>query len=224
MTIELTYRPIEHWPGDLTKDRKPTPFRSKFNDTLALLSSEIEHLGAHSVVLQLALEDAEIRRDGTPRANSHPRHPGVIVAFETKKHGPMQFATDVFDGYWSGQTGWHANLRAIALGLQALRAVDRYGITRRGEQYTGWQALPPGISMPPARMSVEDAAQFLIDHGEWGGEKATVPDLLAGGPEAIVAYYREAAKRLHPDVGGDTERFKRLQDAKQVLDSFGGQR
>lgn len=35
---------------------------------------------------------------------------------------------------------WQHNVRSIALGLQALRAVDRYGISRRGEQYAGFKA------------------------------------------------------------------------------------
>lgn len=35
---------------------------------------------------------------------------------------------------------WQHNVRSIALGLEALRAVDRYGISRRGEQYAGYRA------------------------------------------------------------------------------------
>ena len=35
---------------------------------------------------------------------------------------------------------WQHNLRSIALGLEALRAVDRYGISRRGQQYAGFRA------------------------------------------------------------------------------------
>lgn len=35
---------------------------------------------------------------------------------------------------------WQHNVRSIALGLGALRAVDRYGISRRGEQYSGFRA------------------------------------------------------------------------------------
>ncbi len=42
---------------------------------------------------------------------------------------------------------WQHNVRSIALGLEALRAVDRYGISRRGEQYAGFRAaLTPGRS------------------------------------------------------------------------------
>lgn len=50
----------------------------------------------------------------------------------------LVYATDVCDF-------WQHNVRSIALGLQSLRAVDRYGISRRGEQYAGFRgALTPG--------------------------------------------------------------------------------
>lgn len=38
---------------------------------------------------------------------------------------------------------WQHNVRSIALGLEALRAVDRFGISRRGEQYAGFRAALP---------------------------------------------------------------------------------
>jgi hypothetical protein len=49
----------------------------------------------------------------------------------------FQFAVDKF-------ATWQDNLRAIALGLEALRKVDRYGITKNSEQYTGWKQLEAG--------------------------------------------------------------------------------
>jgi hypothetical protein len=36
------------------------------------------------------------------------------------------------------------NSRSIGLELEALRAIDRYGITKQGEQYVGFKALPSG--------------------------------------------------------------------------------
>lgn len=38
---------------------------------------------------------------------------------------------------------WRHNVRSIALGLEALRAVDRFGISRRGEQYAGFRGALP---------------------------------------------------------------------------------
>lgn len=50
-----------------------------------------------------------------------------------------QFAVDQFPT-------WQDNLRAIALGLDALRRVQRYGIVKEDEQYTGWKQLTGGGS------------------------------------------------------------------------------
>jgi len=112
---------------------------------------------------------------------------------------------------------WQDNVRAIALGLEALRKVDRYGIVQSAEQYRGWQALPPGSPMPAAKMTIEDAARLLADAAPSLGYESG--DLLDSGAAdgAIPRCYREAAKRLHPDVGGDPELFKRLTEARDLL-------
>jgi hypothetical protein len=124
----LTFRPIDVWPGELTRERRRSPFGSDYASTLDLLGREMAHLRARDAVLMLALQESDLRRDGMPRSGARPAHPGVIVAFDSK-HGPLKYATDVF-------TDWQSNLRAVALGLESLRRVDRYGITKRGEQYT----------------------------------------------------------------------------------------
>src|SRR5947208_1880483 len=82
---------------------------------------------------QFAVTESDIRLDGRPRARAVASHPGVVLAFDSR-HGPLKYAVDTFDR-------WQDNLRAIALGLEHLRAVDRYGVTRRGEQYTGWRQI-----------------------------------------------------------------------------------
>lgn len=94
-----------------------------------------------------------------------------------------------------------------------------YGVTKRGEQYTGWKQLPGGTPMS-APMTVEAAAKFLAEHGnqsliELGGwANLARPQYVAEREHA----YRAAARRLHPDAGGNTEDFQRLQEAKRVLD------
>jgi hypothetical protein len=46
-------------------------------------------------VIELALDEGDIRLDGLPRAHARPRHPGVIVSFDSK-HGPLGYGTDAF--------------------------------------------------------------------------------------------------------------------------------
>jgi hypothetical protein len=39
-------------------------------------------------------------------------------------------------------------------------------------------------------------------------------------PFFATALYRDAAKNLHPDAGGSTEDFQKLQEAKRILDGL----
>jgi len=210
--VNVTFRPIDTWPGELRRSRATSPFKAGYQDTLHLLDRELVHLRAKNIVIQLAVSEDQIRLDGMPRADARPSHPGVILAFDSM-HGPLKYSTDVYENAnWARQVGWQANLRAIALGLEALRKVDRYGITKRGEQYTGWKALGGGVAMPAASgfASIEDAIAFLHEHApgvEWDYDQ----------PDQVVRAYRAAALTLHPDVGGDPEQFKRLGEARRML-------
>ncbi len=203
----VTFRPIEQWPGQLTPWDQQRPGRcnrAAWTTTIEDLWRELGALDARDVVVQLALTEGEIRRDGLPRANARPAHPGVILAF-TCRHGPLQFACDTYDDF-------KANLRAVVLTLTALRAVDRYGATKTAEQYKGWAQ----IEAPPAgQMTAEAAAQFIATHAGFPGDWRAVMDDVAG---ARADAYRAAARRLHPDAGGTHELFTQLQAARRALD------
>jgi hypothetical protein len=218
--MQIRFRPIQAWPGALTVGRTQAPFRATFSDTLKLLEAELGMIGAHDVVSELALAEGDIRIDGWPRATAKPSHPGVILSFDSN-YGDLRYFTDLFgdtqawrkrsDGGagYSDVPGWHMNLRAIALGLEALRKVDRYGISRRGEQYTGWRALTQGSETP---LTVDGALLFLASNS------GLAPLDVKTDPGRA---YRVAARRLHPDAGGTEAAFARLQKAKALLDGEG---
>ena len=217
-----TFRPLGAWLEAVTDPRASSArFRARWDDTIKLLSRELEHLDARNVVIQVDVEEAELRRDGMLRHYAKVGFPGVRVAFDSR-HGPLLYATDAYEQQWSGTLpGWQANVRAIALGLEALRAVDRYGITHRAEQYQGWKAIGSGPATPmPARMTVRDAASFLIEHS---GAHLLV-DTLLDIPEQNASLYRIAARKLHPDAGGSNGDFQRLGHAKRILDEHAGVR
>lgn len=216
----LVARPIDVWPGELRSEnqRQSPQFTASWSDTTDLLAREVKHLTPRGksaeVVLQMAVAERDLRLDGWIRADARPDHPGVIISFESK-HGPLRYSTDLFTGRsWKALPGWQANVRAIALGLEALRRVDRYGISRGGEQYRGWNALPPGVPMPAAQMTVEEAARFIL---EQSGDGAFDFHELLDDDVLVADLYRTAAKRLHPDHGGDPEMFKRLTEARDLL-------
>jgi len=224
MSIDLSQlgvqcAPIRQWPGQMTKTRSRSPFSAKWSDTLTLLRAELSHLSAKKIVLQVAVSEGQIINDGSrPYADAKPTHPGVILSLESKV-GPVLFSCDRF-------TDWQDNIRAIALGMSDLRRLDRYGITKKGEQYRGWKALPESSPLVAA-MTVQQAAEALIVR--CAHELAILAFKLAilRITEDVVAYrglMNFALKAGHPDQGGDTELFKQLLEAKRVLDAHHGVR
>jgi hypothetical protein len=227
--VRLLFRPIDEWPTAFTTNRKTPQFSATWSDTLEVLERELTHLGASEAVIKVAADERAMRLDGGLRADAKVSHPGVILSFETKKYGPMRYFTDVFGngsrGGWNNGTwgttlpGWQMNARAIALGLEALRKVDRYGITKRGEQYTGWSALPPAAPMGAAKMTLDEAAEFISQHAGNGWSPGEVWNEAEGlDQDALATTYRLASKQLHPDAGGTKEDFQKLQEAKRLLD------
>lgn len=211
----LTFRPIKVWPEGWRerRGRPTTPFRASWSDTLELLDRELGALRARSVTLQVDATERDCRLDGQLRADARVSHPGVIMTIETSKLGSLIYATDRFDG-WSRSPGWQANVRAIALGLEALRRVERYGIAERGQQYAGYRELGSGIELGRA-MTIEEAARLLCDAtADEIGEDPDDVDRVIGVAEAL---YREAVKAAHPDRGGDPELFRRLTAARDLL-------
>lgn len=147
------------------------------------------------------VSESHIRNDGMVRADARPSSPGVIIAFDCP-HGPMQFPCDTF-------TDWQDNVRAIALALEALRKVDRYGVTRRAEQYTGWKQLP-GPMPSAAELTIEQAGEVMrrFGGGRWVGGMH---------PDEKRRIFRAAQMCAHPDRGGSQSDFELVQKAGRVL-------
>ena len=213
MALSCTVRPISdrtQFTGPpLSGDR--TPFDSPWSKTLRLLEFELGKIDAHNVVMEIDVQEHELRLDGTLRANASPAGPGVRIAFDSK-YGPLIYGSDRYGWTYDGRyyrDGWQQNVRAIALGLEALRKVERYGITKRGEQYTGWKALPPGTGLAPTGMTVEIALKVLAE--ETNGNTA---DTAAG----LAVLLRNAKANAHPDRNnGDRSRWNAVDEAEQVL-------
>lgn len=195
-----TLRPISTWPGAATPVRSRSNFSAPWADTLQLLNRELRYLGVGArpadTVLEIALREQDFRIDGLPRANARPEHPGVILNITTANKGHLRFPCDRFKD-------WHDNLRAIALALEALRKVDRYGVTQHGEQYAGWRAIESAGT--GSSMSAE-AAERVVRRvaGDFNGD--------------LVKVVRLARARAHPDRnGGSRGDYDEVDAAVQVL-------
>lgn len=180
------------WPAG--KPRKQFPERSRFVErsidaATRVLSEELRRLGASNMVLSTNLR---LRNDGFPRSNqAQPSDRGVAVYFSYKKQ-PMCFACDRWDRIQD-------NIYAIAMTIEALRGIERWGSGSMVEQaFTGFVALP-------APRSANDP---------WG-----LLGIRPGATEAeIDAAYREKAKKAHPDApGGSVEAMQALNEARAAV-------
>lgn len=185
MRDRFALRPLPEWPYPPTRNRRGRrTFTAGWQNTLDLLARELGHLRATAPIIAAGFQESDLRIDGMPYANAYPFHPGIEISFDTRQHGRLVYATDCCE--W-----WQHNVRSIALGLEALRAVDRYGITRRGEQYSGWRQLGTGSDDGP---SLERGRALIREAGS----------------------AREALKVTHPDAGGERIDFESVRMAQEA--------
>lgn len=179
----VTFRPLER---PVRTASRYAPFRASWLNTVQLLAKELRAHGARRAVLEIDMREQDFRLDGLPRADRAAMTPGIVLSFEaTRVPGSPQLRYEV--GTFSD---WRANVRAVALGLEALRAVDRHGVTHRGEQYAGWKALPVGKGDP----SVDRGRELIREHGS----------------------VAKALMATHPDKGGRAEDFADVQAAREA--------
>lgn len=211
---ELDWRvvTITAWPTSETERPRDHPFRivrkatpgcvksSKWGvdwpATTRLLGRELKHLKATRIRLQMWVQDRDIRVDGWIRGDARPWKPGVILSFESK-YGPLSYPCDAF-------SDWRANIRGIALALEALRKVDRYGVTKRGEQYTGWKQIAAAAGEGRA-----DPYEVI------GAACGLTAEVVRANPRRA---RRRALASVHPDVaGGSAKAFGRVVDALEEI-------
>ena len=204
--LDARFVPIDHWPEKPTKHRKDSPFYATYNQTLAELEDELRRLRATKILVQSFYTSSQLLNDGWPRSGESPRQPGVVLSFQTP-NGPLSFPCDRYSHF-------QANLRAIGLSLVALRAIDRYGVTRRAEQYQGWKQIAPPSDRPFG--SKEDAAVFLESQA-YGSRLETQKLILDANCRAKA--YKTAAARVHPDApNGSHELFVHPRAAMDLLE------
>ena len=211
-TLEYTVHTIERWPGERTdpRTRKRSPFKTIWTKTLTLLERELRHLGAENVKFRLDVTPYELHNDGQLRANARPKSPAVIIEFtagKLKGRPVLLYRCDKF-GFWQD------NVYAMAVALEDLRRVDRYGVTPTGEQYAGFKALPASTS---ATLTTAEAAGIIGAHS---GQPAAA---IIGHAENAKAAVRTAIFRTHPDRNsGGRSAFDEVERARSVLSSHHG--
>jgi len=138
--------------------------------------------------------DIPRRQDGLPYADAKPKSgdPGIACYF--KRNGKqLCFACDCY-------LTVDDNMQAIALTIQALRGIARWGTGDMMESaFRGFTALPERAS------------------SSWW---ETLGVTINASSEQVKNAYRILVKKHHPDMGGDAELFRRIQEAYQQFESL----
>lgn len=179
-----------YWPDG--RPRRPGYNReaARFNATFARARDEVVRqvqllVGRYTKSDLIVSTNIALRRDGLPLAGQRqPDDPGVAIYFTYRKK-QVCFACD----RWKKVED---NMHAIALTIDALRGINRWGTGDMVEAaFRGFEALPaPGKSM------------------SW--RDLFGPDTNASNLDVRYRYARSAA---HPDRGGSTEKFDAVQKA-----------
>ena len=202
--INVTRYPLA-WPAGWRRTvphrKRPAPFgktvangtyRGRADLTIAdgigRLLEELRRLGAvpGSVVIST---NVPTRNDGLPYSNSRePDDTGVAVYFQLKGSDRV-LACDAF-------TKVAGNLAAVAAHVEAIRAVERYGVGSLEQAFAGYTALPPEPSV------------------DWWAVLSLPRDASL---EAIEAAWRRLALAAHPDrPGGSHDAMARINAARDA--------
>ncbi|KQY58352.1 hypothetical protein ASD11_01405 [Aeromicrobium sp. Root495] len=212
--MTVMYRPMgdKSWQRP-AGDRRSSQFSAEWKDTLKLLAREVELLGGEDITIELDVLPGAIRVDSLGlKANQTPLSPAVVVSFETE-HGTLVYRNDALDSpAYSAAGGWRHNVRGVALTLERLRDIERYGASDRGQQYAGYAALPAGSGGVPLGGMTRDQAVAVL-------AEAIAVDVrnLQTDPDSLRRALRRARKVAHPDVSGDRFLWDDLEQAASVL-------
>lgn len=171
----------ENWPRTPKWKRQSSLFRKTTGVVRDFLENEIWRLGGNNLIVSTNMPT---RLDGRFYASAKdPDDTGVAVYFTYKKK-TMCFACDKHPTV-------RENLHAIAMTINALRGIERWGASDMMERaFRGFAALPAG---------------------GWRLILGVDPGVSL---DQVESRFRELAHQFHPDKGGDPEKFRAIVNAR----------
>ncbi len=185
-----------HWERTPESKRLRSAFRTTFGAIRDSLLNEIRLLGGRYPVIS---SNIELKNNGFPYANKQePDDPGIAVYFEL--FGKQQC---IPCDKWKKCVD---NISAIEKTVNALRGIERWGAKQMVEAaFRGFDALP-NYANDSNRIVTPTHVDYFSD--------CTTEELT-------ILKFRSLAKKMHPDVGGDSNTFIQLNDQyNKKLKSF----
>lgn len=183
----LTWRALPAWPYPPQPSRPAWFGKVEWGDAVQGLVDEVAAIEGDDLIIGVVIDPTLLTWDGRMRPKAHLRatHAGAEVSFDVKGTR-LSFHTSAF-------ADLKGNVHAIARGLEALRRIERYGITSGNQQYAGFALLPADVAVERGRRLVDEAGS--ID---------------------------AALKRHHPDAGGTADAFSAVIAYRHHLNEAGG--
>jgi hypothetical protein len=153
------------------------------------LEAQLEKLGVKESTLS---SNVSLNMRGIPRGDENPSDPGVAIYFAFKGKATV-LACDTYFRVAD-------NIAALAAHLEALRAIDRYGVGTIEQALAGYKALP-----------ADTAADWRAVFGFAKGSRPTRAD--------IDTVYKRLAREKHPDAGGTEVEMMHLNRARDYAAS-----
>lgn len=181
------------WPIGYPRTERPKRnwhFKTSFTSARDNCLEQIRMLGGRASKNSAIIStDIPTRNDGLPYADAARRtmkSQGVAVYF-TYNDEPVVFCCDKWDSV-------DHNMHAVAKSIEAIRGLDRWGVSEMLKRvFTGFEALPQAS-------------------GEWW-EVLGVTETAT--EEEVKSAYRQKTLEHHPDRGGNTDEFTRVNNAYQ---------
>lgn len=152
------------------------------------LMRELKRMGARDIVLST---NVALKQDGLPYADYSKKgikDKGCAVYFTIDRE-PMTLCCDKWNNL-------EANVRAISMSIDAMRSLDRWGVSEILKRvFTGFKAIPEKVEVKA-----------------WW--KVLGVNARASKDDIKKAYWR-LAKTAHPDTGGNVAEFNRISEAYQ---------
>lgn len=148
------------------------------------LERELDRLKVKNITLST---NVSLRLDGRPRSDERPADPGAAIYFSFKGKATV-LACDTY-------TEVADNIAALAAHIEALRAIERYGVGTIEQALAGYKALP-----------ADTAANW---RAVFGFPKDSRPSW-----DQVDAAYKALAKQKHPDIGGTEIEMAHLNRAR----------
>jgi hypothetical protein len=169
--------------------KRPGEYRRELSvwDATQRLTEELRRLGADPGTEVLST-NLLLRLDGAPRSDQRePSDPGAAVYFRLTGK-PTVLACDKW-------TRVADNIAAIAAHIEAIRAIDRYGVGTLAQAFAGYQALPAQASPWWTVLEFKDRPT------NW---------------DTVLMRFQKLAHIHHPDRGGNSETMAKINAARDA--------